>query len=74
MYPACLHLKLSTCFIENIFLKCLTFKVFLLNVRIYEQVEGEVIWEDSILDLYTHRHTQSHVSITLTITIIPPIM
>lgn len=38
---------------KHIFKKSLTFKVSVLNVRIYEQVKREVIWEYSILDLHT---------------------
>lgn len=38
----------------------ITFKVAILDVRIDEQVKGEVIWEYSILDLHTKPHT-SHV-------------
>lgn len=36
-----------------IFKLSLTFKVCILNEGIHEEIEGEVIWEYSILDLHT---------------------
>ncbi len=48
----------------------LTFKVSVLNVRIYEEVEGEVIWENSILDLHTHTDTHTQIlNICITFTV-----
>lgn len=45
--------------IGHVLSKTFTFKVAFLDVRVYEQVEGEVVWEYSILDLHTHHKKQT---------------
>ena len=38
----------------------LTLEVFILNVRIYEQVEGKIVWENAILHLNTQPQTKQN--------------
>lgn len=45
--------------VGHVLSKTFTFKVAVLDVRVYEQVEGEVVWEYSILDLHTHHKKQT---------------